>query len=234
MVAGLLPAAEICDHIDDMADQFSVRDRIRFGHEVTGLRFDERAGVWIITVGRRRFRARSVVLASGPLTDAGLPDIRGLDSYTGHVIHSARWDDDYDFTGKRVAVVGTGASAVQIVPELVERADFVKVFQRTPGWVLPRADVPIPAAVKDLFARVPAAQDLARQALFWGHEVTATALVWDTPLSGLVARLGRAHLRVAVADPWLRRRLTPISPRGVNGCCSPATTTPPCSVPTAN
>ncbi|ODR10272.1 4-hydroxyacetophenone monooxygenase [Mycolicibacillus koreensis] len=203
------PAAEICDHIDDMADRFSVRDRIRFGHEVTGLRFDERAGVWIITVGRRRFRARSVVLASGPLTDAGLPDIRGLDSYTGHVIHSARWDDDYDFTGKRVAVVGTGASAVQIVPELVERADFVKVFQRTPGWVLPRADVPIPAAVKDLFARVPAAQDLARQALFWGHEVTATALVWDTPLSGLVARLGRAHLRVAVADPWLRRQLTP-------------------------
>ena len=203
------PAEEICRHIEAMAERFTVRDRIRFGHEVTGLRFDDATGVWTVAAGRRRFRARTVVLASGPLTDASLPDMRGLDSYTGHVIHSARWDADYDFTGKRVAVIGTGASAVQIVPELVNRADFVKVFQRTPGWVLPRVDVAMPAAVKDLFARVPAAQELARQALFWGHEITAGALVWDTPLSGLVARLGRAHLRAAVADPWLRRQLTP-------------------------
>jgi cation diffusion facilitator CzcD-associated flavoprotein CzcO len=125
------------------------------------------------------------------------------------VIHSARWDHDYDFAGKRVAVIGTGASAVQIIPELVKTADFVKVFQRTPGWVLPRLDLPIPAAAQDLFAKVPATQQLARQALYWGHEVSATAMVWDTPLTGLVARLGKAHLRRAVKDPWLRRQLTP-------------------------
>ena len=127
----------------------------------------------------------------------------------GHKIHSARWDHDYDFTGKRVAVIGTGASAVQIIPELVKQADFVKVFQRTPGWVLPRLDISMPAAAQELFAKVPATQELARQALYWGHEVTATAMVWNTPLTSLVARLGKAHIRSQVKDPWLRRQLTP-------------------------
>ncbi len=121
-----------------------------------------------------------MVLASGPLPDHKLPDIRGVDTYEGKMIHSARWDHDYDFTGKRVAVIGTGASAVQIIPELVKQADFVKVFQRTPGWVLPRLDIATPAAAQALFAKVPAAQQLARQILFWGHEVSATALVWDS------------------------------------------------------
>ena len=130
---------------------------------------------------RKRFRARTVILASGPLPDSSFPDIRGLDSYRGHKIHSARWDHDYDFAGKRVAVIGTGASAIQIIPELVKQAEFVKVFQRTPGWVLPRWDVATPPAVQTVFAKVPAVQQLARQALFWGHEASATALVWNTP-----------------------------------------------------
>jgi cation diffusion facilitator CzcD-associated flavoprotein CzcO len=204
------PGDEICRHIADMAAEFDVTRRVRFGIEVTGLDFDEKTGVWTVKAnGRKRFRARTIILASGPLPDHTWPDIRGLDSYRGHKIHSARWDHDYDFTGKRVAVIGTGASAVQIVPELVQRAESVKVFQRTPGWMLPRLDAPIPAAVQSLFVKVPAVQDFARQTLFWGHELTATALVWDTPLTGLVARLGKAHLRRQVRDPWLRRQLTP-------------------------
>lgn len=202
--------AEICAHIEYMVDDFGLRPHIRFNTEVTGLAFDESAGAWTVTTkGRKKFQARTVVLAGGPLADHKLPDIRGIDSYEGHKIHSAAWDDDYDFTGKRVAVIGTGASAVQIVPELVKTAQFVKVFQRTPGWVLPRLDVRMPDAVQSLFAAVPATQELARQALYWGHEASATALVWKSPLSSLVARLGRAHLRRQVRDPWLRRQLTP-------------------------
>lgn len=203
------PAAEICRHIEEMAERFDVRRHIRFGTEVSGLSFDEATGVWTVAAGRRRFRARTVVLASGPLPDSGFPDLRGLDSYPGKKIHSARWDGDYDFTDKRVAVVGTGASAIQIIPELVKQAGSVKVFQRTPGWVLPRVDLAVPAGVRELFAKVPAAQQLARQALFWGHEASATALVWKTPLTSLVAQLGKLHLRAAVKDPWLRRQLTP-------------------------
>ncbi len=204
------PAHEICEHIEAMVDDHDLRRRIQFGVEVNGLSFDEAAGVWTVETGARtQLTARTVVLASGPLTDHKFPDIRGLDSYQGHKIHSARWDHEYDFAGKRVAVIGTGASAVQIVPELVKAAEFVKVFQRTPGWVLPRMDIATPDAAKTFFKHVPAAQELARQLLFWGHEVTATALVWDTPLSGLVSRLGKAHLRHQVKDPWLRRQLTP-------------------------
>ncbi|BBX18393.1 4-hydroxyacetophenone monooxygenase [Mycolicibacterium duvalii] len=202
--------AEIREHIEDMTDAHGLRPLIRFNTEITGLTFDEGRGVWTASTRRRRkFQARTVVLASGPLADHAWPDIRGIDTYRGRKIHSADWDHDYDVTGKRVAVIGTGASAVQIVPELVRKAAFVKVFQRTPGWVLPRLDVPMPGPVQTLFAAVPAAQELARQALYWGHEASATALVWDTPLTGLVARLGKAHLRAQVKDPWLRRQLTP-------------------------
>ncbi|WP_102142265.1 flavin-containing monooxygenase [Mycobacterium hubeiense] len=204
------PAEEIRRHIEAMVDRYGLRRHLRLGVELTGLTFDEAEGVWIAnTKGRKRFRARTVVLASGPLPDSSFPDIRGIDSYQGHKIHSARWDHDYDFTGKRVAVIGTGASAVQIVPELVKQAEFVKVFQRTPGWVLPRLDIAMPPIAQELFANVPAVQQLAREALFWGHEASATALVWHTPLTSLVARLGKAHLRMQVKDPWLRRQLTP-------------------------
>jgi cation diffusion facilitator CzcD-associated flavoprotein CzcO len=204
------PADEIRRHIEHMVDEFDLRRRIRFGVEVNGLEFVESDGTWTVsTTGGTRLRARTVVLASGPLADHQLPDIRGIETYRGHKIHSARWDHGYDFTGKRVAVIGTGASAVQIVPELVQRAGFVKVFQRTPGWVIPRLDIATPAAARTLFAKVPAAQRLARGALFWGHEASATALVWDSPLTSLVARLGKAHLRRQVKDPWLRRQLTP-------------------------
>src|SRR6185312_13991947 len=110
---------------------------------------------------------------------------------------------------KRVGVIGTGASAIQIVPELVKQAEFVKVFQRTPGWVLPRWNPPTPPAVQSLFEKVPGTQQLAREALFWGHEASALALVWNSPLTSVVAGLGRLHLRRSVKDPWLRRQLTP-------------------------
>jgi cation diffusion facilitator CzcD-associated flavoprotein CzcO len=204
------PADEICRHIEDLVGNSGLEPKIQFGVEVNGLEFDEDKGVWTLkTKGRKRFHARTVVMASGPLPDHKWPDIRRLDTYKGHKIHSANWDHDYDFTGKRVAVIGTGASSIQIVPELVKQAEFVKVFQRTPGWVLPRLDGTTPAAAKSLFTKVPAVQELARQALFWGHELAATAVVWDTPLTGLVARLGKAHLRSQVKDPWLRRQLTP-------------------------
>lgn len=204
------PADEIRRHIEDMVDDFDLTRLIRFGVEVNGLVFDESEGVWTVkTKGRKRLKARTVVLASGPLPDHKWPDIRGLETYEGHKIHSAQWDHDYDFSGKRVAVIGTGASAVQIVPELAKQAEFVKVFQRTPGWVIPRVDVAMPTAAQTLLTKVPAVQEIARQALYWGHEVAATALVWDTPLTGLVARLGKAHLHRQVKDPWLRRQLTP-------------------------
>lgn len=204
-------SAEILAYIESMADEADIRSRIRFDHTVAGLVFDEEAGLWDVTfTGRRRkVRARTVVLASGPLSNAGFPDIPGLDTYEGHTMHSARWDHDYDFTGKKIAVVGTGASAVQIIPELVRRAESVKVFQRTPAWVLPRVNRRTNATTKWLYRRLPAAQSLAREAWFWGHESVALGVVWNSPLTRVVEAVALLHLRSQVSDPWLRRRLTP-------------------------
>ncbi|MGW4773566.1 flavin-containing monooxygenase [Nocardia sp. NPDC004278] len=204
-------SSEILGYIESMAARFGLHKHFRFGHNVTGIVFDEDAGVWDITIEGRAetVRARAVVLASGPLANAGLPNIPGIEDYRGHKIHSARWDHDYDFTGKKVAVIGTGASAVQIIPELVEQAAAVKVFQRTPGWVLPRINRRTTPLTKQLYRRVPAAASLSRLAWFYGHESVALGVVWNTPLTRVVELVGQAQLRRQVRDPWLRRQLTP-------------------------
>ncbi|MFR9751580.1 flavin-containing monooxygenase [Nocardia sp. 004] len=202
---------EILGYIEAVATEFHLHQHIRFEHTVDGLVFDEQAGRWEITVEGHRdaLLARTVVLASGPLAKPGLPDIRGIETYRGHTIHSARWDHDYDFTGKRVAVIGTGASAVQIIPELVDKAAAVKVFQRTPGWVLPRINPHTPGLLKELYRRAPVTERLARRAWFYGHESVALGVVWNTPLTRVVELVGKAQLRRQVEDPWLRRQLTP-------------------------
>jgi cation diffusion facilitator CzcD-associated flavoprotein CzcO len=208
------PSAEICAHIEDLAERFDLTKDIRFGAEVTSMAFDRTAGHWSVETGGgtgagTTYLARTVVVASGPLSEASLPTMRGIEDYQGAKIHSARWDHDYDFAGKDVAVIGTGASAIQIIPELVRTAGSVKVFQRTAGWVLPRLDLETPAAAKTLFAKLPIAQQAARTALYLGHEAAATGLVWDTPVTTLIQRAGLLHLRLAVKDKWLRRQLTP-------------------------
>ncbi len=203
-------SAEILGYIESMVDEFALRPYLRFGHTVTGVVFDEKAGVWNVSVdGHPTVTARTIVLASGPLANASLPSIRGIETFEGHMVHSARWDHDYDFTGKRVAVVGTGASGVQIIPELVKQAKSVKVFQRTPGWVLPRMNRRISEPTKTMFRRVPVSQSAARKAWFWAHESVALGVVWNSPLTRVVEMVGKAHLRSQVKDPWLRRQLTP-------------------------
>ncbi|MGW4352392.1 flavin-containing monooxygenase [Nocardia sp. NPDC004582] len=204
-------SAEILGYIDSMVAESGIAPHLRFGHNVTGIVFDDETGLWTLSfgAGRRKVRARTVILASGPLSNAGFPDIAGIDGYEGHKIHSARWDHDYDFTGKKVAVVGTGASAVQIIPELVRQAASVKVFQRTPGWVLPRVNRRTNGLTKQLYRQLPVTQSLAREAWFWGHESVALGVVWNTPLTRVVESVALLHLRSQVRDPWLRRQLTP-------------------------
>ncbi len=206
------PSEEILRYIHHLVDEFDLRRLIRFGVEVTGLRFDEAEGRWEVSTrdaSGTTYLARTVVLASGPLSNASLPRIPGIETYEGHKIHSARWDHDFDVAGKRVAVVGTGASAIQIIPELVKRAEHVTVFQRTPGWVIPRLDAGTPAPVRALFAHVPGTQTLTRQGVYLLHETMATGMVWSSPVTRVIEELAKAHLRHQVKDPWMRRQLTP-------------------------
>jgi len=201
---------EILGYIDSMVESSGIAPHIRFGHNVTGVEYDEVAGEWTVNFeGREPVRARTVIVASGPLANVSFPKIDGIETYEGKKIHSARWDHDYDFTGKKVAVVGTGASGVQIVPELVKVAKSVKVFQRTPGWVIPRVNGSTSGWMKRIYKDVPFAEKLARSAWFWGHESVALGVVWDSPFTRVVEALSLANLRMQVKDPWLRRQLTP-------------------------
>jgi len=203
-------SAEILGYIDTMVESFGIAPYIRFEHNVSGISYDADAGEWTIDLdGREAVRAKSVIVASGPLANASFPNIPGIEDYEGHKIHSARWDHNYDFTGKKVAVVGTGASGVQIIPELVKVAESVKVFQRTPGWVLPRLNTATSGWLKKIYKDVPLAEKLMRSAWFWGHESVAVGVVWDSPFTRLVEALSLANLRAQVKDPWLRRQLTP-------------------------
>lgn len=204
------PSEEIHRYVKSLVDRFDLGPHLRFDTTVTGARFDELAGHWEIAIqGAETLLARTVVMAPGPLSNASFPSMRGIETYQGHKILSAHWDQGYDFTGKRVAVIGTGASAVQIIPELVKQAEHVTVFQRTPGWVLPRGDHATPSAVKALFRSIPLSQKAVRTATFWGAETMATALVWPTPVTSVLERISKLHLRLQVKDPWLRRQLTP-------------------------
>ncbi len=207
---GFSGSREILGYVHQLVNRFDLHRLVRFNQNVESMAFDEAAGQWrVMTADGQVHRARSVVMAQGPLSNSSWPKIMGLETYEGHKIHSARWDHGYDFTGKRVAVVGTGASAIQIVPELVKQAAHVKVFQRTPAWVMPRPDYASPDWSKKLFGRMPAAQTAFRELLYWVHESMAVGVVWTTPVTRLFERLARLYLRSQVRDPWMRRQLTP-------------------------
>ena len=204
------PAPEILSYIESVVDRFGLAPYIRFGADVTQAEFDAPEGRWRVkTKDGRMFTARAVIAADGLLANSGYPEITGIETFTGQKMLSASWVHDYDLTGKRVAVVGTGASAVQIVPELVKIAHQVVVFQRTPAWVIPRSNFRIPELLKRIFRRYPAFQQGARMALFGFYELLTYGLVWVTPLSKVIETVSKLHLRSQVKDPALRKQLTP-------------------------
>lgn len=201
---------EILDYVHHLVAEFGLEKHIRFEQNVAELRFDETKGIWTATTDKDVvFTGRAAVMAQGPLANCSFPAITGIEDFKGKKIHSARWDHDYDFSGKNVAVVGTGASGIQIIPELVKVAKHVKVFQRTPGWVMPRPDFSTPEWNKLLFRKVPASQQAMRELLYWSHESMALAVIWNSPLTRIAERIGKWHLRRQVKDRWLRRQLTP-------------------------
>lgn len=202
------PQAEILDYLRDCADRFGVRQHIRFRHEVRSLRWDDDASVWHVDTSHGGLTADVVVAGFGPLSVPSLPDIPGLDGFRGTLFHSARWDHDHDLTGERVAVIGTGASAIQFVPEIQPQVGQLHVFQRTPPWVIPRTDRPLKPIENRLFRAVPALQLAARAAIYWGRELYAFGFN-DHRRMKVVERMARAHLERQIADPELRAALTP-------------------------
>ncbi len=203
-------AAEILAYIEATARRFDILRHIQFDTHVEHMAFVAERGVWLVTArGGRKWSARAVVAADGLLSNPQYPDIPGLDTFPGRIIHSARWDTAFTPHKKRVAIIGTGASAAQIVPEVARTAREVIVFQRTPPWVLPRMDTTIPRWTRTLFRRLPIVQRLARSFVFSTYEISTYATVWITPLTHLMEAVATRHLRRQVSDPHLRHQLTP-------------------------
>jgi cation diffusion facilitator CzcD-associated flavoprotein CzcO len=200
---------EIRAYLEDVADRYALRLHLRFATEVTGARWDSGNMRWEVQTSRGALTADVLISAAGPLTDPVLPDIPGLDAFPGEVFHSARWNHEYDLTGKRVAVVGTGASAIQLVPEIQPRVSRLTLFQRTPAWILPRRDRRITAAEHRLYRHIPPAQKLARLGIYAARESSVGGFVKRPELLKAAQRLAARNLAGSVADPELRAKLTP-------------------------
>jgi cation diffusion facilitator CzcD-associated flavoprotein CzcO len=200
---------EIWAYLDAVTDRYAIRPYIRFGTELAEARWDSARARWQLRTSRGEMTADVVIAAAGPLSAPSLPDIPGLDTFPGEVFHSARWDHRADLAGKRVAVIGTGASAIQIVPAIQPVAGRLTLFQRTPAWVMPRRDRRITGAEKWLYRQVPLTERMVRLGLHASRELLAVGFVKRPGLLRAAQRIALRHLAKSVPDPDLRARLTP-------------------------
>ncbi|MGH3978078.1 MAG: flavin-containing monooxygenase [Pseudonocardiaceae bacterium] len=202
------PQPEIHRYLVGCVDRFGLRRHLRLCHEVLDARWDDHAGHWRIETSRGTFTATVLVSGAGALSEPSVPDLPGVERFAGPAFHSARWDHSHDLRGQRVAVVGTGASAAQFVPEIAPQVGALHVFQRTPPWIMPRFDRARTGLERRLYRTVPALQRWLRSGTYWVRESYMVGFTVPRLLeiAGLIAR---AHLRLQVGDPQLRAALTP-------------------------
>jgi cation diffusion facilitator CzcD-associated flavoprotein CzcO len=205
------PRDEILAYLERCADKYEVRSHIRFGEGLVRATWREDEKLWRVeTEAGSVYEAPALVCASGiGLTRPILPSIPGLDAFTGKVFHSARWDRVTPLEGKRIGVIGTGASAIQIVPEIAPKASRLHVFQRTAPWVVAKPDRAIPPSTRDLFRRRPGVQRAARTGIYWLLEALGSGFVIDPRIQQLRERFARRFLLSSVPEPELRAKLTP-------------------------
>ena len=203
------PQPEIQAYIQRVAQQSGVLDRFVFGTTVDGARWDDASGVWHVETSAGSLTADVVVTASGGLSEPKMPDIEGIEDFAGEVFHSARWNHDYDLTGKRVAVIGTGASAIQIVPEIAKQVAHLDVYQRTAPWVMPRRDRDYTRVERLGFRFVPGLKKLYRTAIYWGRETFVPGFTINPKLAAPAKKAALHNIARAIDDPVLRERVTP-------------------------
>jgi cation diffusion facilitator CzcD-associated flavoprotein CzcO len=199
---------EIRAYLSRVAQEHRVLPHVRLGCELERAQWDEDAQRWLLETSSGPLSTRVLVTAAGPLSEPAIPDIPGLKDFEGTVFHSATWNHDHDLRGERVAVIGTGASAIQFVPQIQRQVSKLYLFQRTAAWIMPRPDRPLTRLERAVYRRLPVAQRAMRAAIYWARELFAIPLlrVRLSPVIGLVAR---RHLRRQVPDPELRAKLTP-------------------------
>ncbi|MEM1079984.1 MAG: NAD(P)/FAD-dependent oxidoreductase [Pseudomonadota bacterium] len=204
------PRAEIQRYLEHCVERYDLADQLRLNCEVKRLVWDERSQCWDLhTKNGQQFQAQFVVSAIGGLSRPAWPDLPGLEQFKGPIMHSQLWDDRVELENKRIAVIGTGASAVQFVPEITPRVQALQVYQRTPNWILPRPDRSIPLQLQRAYRRFPWLQRWVRFGIWLKAECRVPGLVWTNRLAFGHRWLARRHLRRQIADPALRAKLTP-------------------------
>ncbi|HXO51021.1 MAG TPA: NAD(P)/FAD-dependent oxidoreductase [Mycobacterium sp.] len=204
---------EIFDYLKGVTDKYGLRRYIQFNSHVDRAHWDDDELRWhVFTKDGHEFVAQFVVSGVGGLHIPLIPEFDGLDEYRdagGAAFHSAQWDHSVDLSGKRVAVIGTGASAIQIVPEIVNDVGALQLYQRTPAWVMPRPNNPIPEWMRDMFTNVPGTRELMRWGIYWIHEAVGFAMTRQPRLLKIGELLGKSNIRRSVKDRELRRKLIP-------------------------
>ncbi|GAA3398617.1 flavin-containing monooxygenase [Cryptosporangium minutisporangium] len=200
---------DIRRYLEDVVDRFGVRPHVRFHTEVLDATWVESERHWHLRTTTGELTATVLISAAGPLSDPQVPAVPGLAGFSGEVWHSSRWNHDYDLTGKRVAVIGTGASAIQFVPRIQPRVGELTVFQRTAPWILPRADRPITRTERAVFSRSALAQKAARAGVYLVREAEVPGFILTPAILRAAEVAGKAHIRRAIADPALRAAVTP-------------------------
>lgn len=200
---------EIWEYLRRCARRFGILPHIRWNNQLLNATWNDDEQRWYISTTQAHFTADFLILGYGPLSEPSLPSIPGLERFEGVLFHSAQWNHDYDLTGKRVAVIGTGASAIQFVPRIQPLVERLALFQRTAPWILPRQDHPIPVWQRVLFRLFPLAQRLARTVIYWQRELLVIGFVYQPQRLEEGMKIGRRHLARQVADPVLREKLTP-------------------------
>lgn len=200
---------EILEYMTRIVDEEHLTDHIRLNSEVTQASWDEETMRWVVEAGGRTYRARALVLAAGRLSDPKYPDIPGLADFSGELFHSAAWNHDISLEGKRIGLVGTGASAIQIVPELAKVASHLTVFQRTPAYIRPRGERSFSEAEQRTFARSPELMRALREDIFWSGEGRFVERQALPALLDIASKDAHAHRVAQVEDPVVREQLRP-------------------------
>lgn len=204
------PQQEIWDYLEACADKFGVRGNIRFGARLKRAAWDDAAKFWRVeTADGRTLTARAVVSGMGGLHVPNMPEFPGLDAFKGRHWHSARWPENADLADRRVAMIGSGASAVQIAPQIAPVVAHLDLYQRTPSWIVPKNDRAVGDGERRAFTTMPFLQELKRRFVYGVNEARVKAFLQPRPMPGLAEGFARKHIERQIADPVLREKVTP-------------------------
>ena len=199
---------EILSYLEEVSEKFDIKPLIQFDTALENAQWDDQRNLWVIDTNQGQYLSKTVVFATGPITEPQMPKLDGIESFTGDMFHSAKWQHDIDLTGKRIAVIGTGASAIQFVPQIQPKAKALYVFQRTAPWVLPKPDVELGERGKSVMAKYPLIQAGWRKSVAQSLNAINFGLRNPAALKPVNA-LGKQLLKLQIKDPVLRKNVTP-------------------------